>query len=279
MMQTTAATPLASTPASPGMRIRSQPLEGPLCVVAVEGEIDLATAPELKASLGELLEQGHRRFVIDLSDVAHLDSTGLGVLIGFDKRLNGDGVLAIAAAPRHVWVVFEVTGLGARFASFPTVDEAVSQLQGRVPPGSALSTDAAMAIGLASTALPFAESPAAEAERWLRILRRIGDAARALAPADRDDAPRDDRGDTANGSSPNGAQRRDCGEVINRIIEAAARTANRRAEPKIGTAHVLAAVMDEYGVDFDRALQTAGIDRNAVLERLGRPKRSARLGP
>jgi anti-sigma B factor antagonist len=260
------------------LRIRSRPLESPLCVVAVGGEVDLATAPALKASLVELLEQGHRRFVLDLSDVAHLDSTGLGVLIGFDKRLNGDGRLAIAAAPRHVWVVFEITGLGTRFADFASVEEAVMHLRGSAPREAVLSTDAAMVIGLASTALPFAESPAAEAERWLRILRRIGDAGRALVP-DRDDAPREDPRDTGKGSAPDGPERRDCcEEVIARIIEIATRTAGRRGEARIGTVHVLAAVMDEYGADFDRALESAGIDPAAVIERLARSRPGARLG-
>src|SRR4051794_41610591 len=60
-------------------------------VVAVAGEIDLFTAPELKSALGEALEAGHTRIVVDLTNTSFLDSTALGVLIGAVKRLPARG--------------------------------------------------------------------------------------------------------------------------------------------------------------------------------------------
>ncbi|HYM53874.1 MAG TPA: hypothetical protein VES97_00820, partial [Solirubrobacteraceae bacterium] len=44
----------------------------------------------------------------------------------------------------------------------------------------ALDTDAAMVLGMASTAMPFAHSAEDQAERWLRILRQHGEAGIAL---------------------------------------------------------------------------------------------------
>jgi anti-sigma B factor antagonist len=98
-----------------------------VCVVSPDGEIDLATAPALKAALLESLHEGYRDVIVDLSGVSHMDSTGLGVLVAFHRRLDGHGRLAIAAIQRAVLTIFEITGIGAKFDTFATVDEAIAR--------------------------------------------------------------------------------------------------------------------------------------------------------
>ena len=115
--------------------------------------------------------------MLDLSAVTHMDSMGLGVLVAFRKRLHADAQLALACMPARLNKLFELTGLDASFDTFTSVDEALAAATQRVLP---LSTDAAMALGLASTAMPFATSRRAEALRWLRVLRLNGEAARVL---------------------------------------------------------------------------------------------------
>jgi anti-sigma B factor antagonist len=240
-------------------------------VVAAEGELDLASAPALKSALSRLLSRGYREFVLDLSQLGHMDSTGLGVLIGLQIRLKDDGMLAIAAAPHNVLLLFEVTRLGGRFDLFPTVDEAVANLNGKRaergrPP---LSPDAAMVIGLASTALPFAESRVGEAERWLRILRCHGDAARALWAVGFSDSPLAtlDHGAPANGGD---LERSGDSEMIAGVIEHATGVAESRGAAALGTTDVLIGVMSAYGVDFDRVLSAYGSDREALTAHLCR---------
>jgi|SRR5271166_1347436 len=128
-------------------------------------------------------------------------------------------------------------------------------------------TDAAMVLGMASTAMPFARSPEAEAERWLRILRLHGEAGTALQALGVSEAPLELTVEDATGE-PAGSVERDR-DVVAAVGESAARVASERGARTVGTRDVLVAVMDVYGADFDRVLRVHGSDRDEVLERLG----------
>lgn len=96
-------------------------------VLAVGGEVDVATAPRLRERLIELVNSGKHRIVVDLSDVDFLDSTGLGVLVGALKRVRShDGDLALVCTESRILKVFEITGLTKVFAMHLSVDEAVA---------------------------------------------------------------------------------------------------------------------------------------------------------
>ncbi len=101
-------------------------LDAATTVVAVEGELDLASAPSLKWSLTDLLDSGARRVVLDLSGVTFIDSTALGVLVGVHRTLADEGRLAIAGAHTEVQNIFELTGLDASFEMFPALDDAIA---------------------------------------------------------------------------------------------------------------------------------------------------------
>jgi anti-sigma B factor antagonist len=128
----------ASVPPSPrppgSLRIAHREAEGGWCVVSVDGEVDLASAPELKSALLELLAgRGYRRFVLDLSGVGHLDSTGLGVLAAFRQRLGADGTLRLAGMPPNLLSVLKLSGLDRAFEICTDVDVDGSGSSGRVP--------------------------------------------------------------------------------------------------------------------------------------------------
>lgn len=247
-----------STPNEFGISHRA--IDERTCVVAVEGDLDLASAPELKWTLVELLYQGYGHYVLDLSELKHVDSMGLGVLVGFRKRLHADARLAIACLPDRLNKLLELTGLDTSFESFTSVDEALGAGPRR---GLALDTDAAMALGLASTAMPFAASRRAEALRWLRILRLSGEAARVLRAlgvgevpvigADESDAAAEERGER---------------DSVVTITNLAVGIARARAATAVGTGDILVAVMRFYGPEFDAVLEAHGTDRDEVIDRL-----------
>jgi anti-sigma B factor antagonist len=81
-------------------------------VVRVAGELDTTTAPDLRDRLQQLYDEGERKVVIDFEDIAFIDSTGLGVLVGALKRYRkGDGDLVLSSLGNGARRVFEVTGL------------------------------------------------------------------------------------------------------------------------------------------------------------------------
>jgi hypothetical protein len=131
--------------------------------------------------------------------------------------------------------------------------------------GPTIAPDAAMVLGIAATAMPFARSPAAEAERWLRILREHGEVGNALRALGVTEAPLD-APETRADRAPATDDERD---VIARVTDEAALIASRRGADAVATTDVLLAVMDVYGTDFDRVLQAHGTNSDAVVERLG----------
>jgi anti-sigma B factor antagonist len=99
--------------------------------VSVAGEVDLATAPELKEALAEVINDGARGVLVDLSNATFIDSTTLGVLMGAVKRLRpAGGELAIACHDPNIRKIFEITLLDRVFEIFDTPGAAVEHLQG-----------------------------------------------------------------------------------------------------------------------------------------------------
>ena len=107
-------------------------LGGGVATVAVGGEVDLHTAPALKLALGEVIDQGARNVLVDLSRATFIDSTTLGVLMGAVKRLRpAGGELAIACSDPNVRKIFAITLLDRIFELFSSPDEAIWHLRAR----------------------------------------------------------------------------------------------------------------------------------------------------
>jgi anti-sigma B factor antagonist len=84
-------------------------------VVAVTGEVDLATVDELSSTFEQLRGLGWRDFVVDLRDVSFLDSTGVHLLLDAHARaLAGGGSLTVVHTPPAVHRVLELTGVARR---------------------------------------------------------------------------------------------------------------------------------------------------------------------
>ena len=244
-------------------------------MVAADGALDLGSAPPLKQTLSELAREGFSRIVVDLSEVTFMDSTALAVLVGLKRRLSPSGVLAVAGANPQALQLFELTALDRAIQLFPSVEAAIASLGGSDqreshPPVSPLplTGDAAIVLGIAATAMPFASSREDQVERWLHALRLHGEAGMVLASVGFADEP--PNGESAQPGSERGPLGRDRDEdVVAAVTDQARRIAGGQGASMTRTAHLLAAVVDCYGPECERVLEGHGVatdDLAALLE-------------
>lgn len=97
-----------------------------------EQALDAYAAPGFRDRMAELIQQGHRAIVLNLSDVNFLDSTGLGAIVSSLKRLEGRGVMVICGAGEMVTDVFRLTRMDRVFPLVASTDEALALARERL---------------------------------------------------------------------------------------------------------------------------------------------------
>jgi hypothetical protein len=131
-------------------------------------------------------------------------------------------------------------------------------------PKIGLSQDAAIALALAETAIPFSYTREDEAERWVRVLRMHGQVGGVLQGMGVGEAPLETLADVPPTKTP----RKPGNDVVREVAQSAAKFAQGRGAKLIGTVDVLFAVFEVYGKAFDRALYIRGTSREELVERL-----------
>ena len=125
-----------------------------------------------------------------------------------------------------------------------------------------LSREVTIAVELAETTVPYARSRQGEAERWLRILRRLERTGDALASLGVPDGPLE---------SPAEARmsfQGDSGVSVQEVAERATMYARARGGRVVGTIDLLFGVLGVYGKDFSKALYRVGVVRELLLDHL-----------
>ena len=108
------------------------PMRG-VAIVAVAGEIDVASAPAFEDALAAAVRDRDQAGVcVDLTDVTFMDSSGLSALVRAverHKRLGSS--LAVATSDSRITTLFEVSRLDHVLRLYPTRDAAVRALDRR----------------------------------------------------------------------------------------------------------------------------------------------------
>jgi anti-anti-sigma factor len=110
------------------LRIGLDRRDGGVTVIRVNGEIDMASAPEVRRSIEEATAHGGR-LVLDFGGVAFLASAGLSILVELARSAPERGVSwGIVATGRPVLRPLEAVGLLSIMPLHPTVEDAVAAL-------------------------------------------------------------------------------------------------------------------------------------------------------
>lgn len=96
------------------------------CVIRVSGDIDIATAEELRTRLLNLADEGHANQVLAFEGDVFLDSAGLGAIVSIRRRLQIlGGKLVLACSNEIVLRLLKLTSLDRVVAIHPTAEEAL----------------------------------------------------------------------------------------------------------------------------------------------------------
>lgn len=99
-----------------------------LAILSMSGKlVDKVEAIEVRVEIDEELEEGMSQFIIDLSELDYMNSTGLNILINLmNKARNEGGEAIIVGAKPRINSLFAVTKLNSVFMMKESKDEATA---------------------------------------------------------------------------------------------------------------------------------------------------------
>lgn len=93
-----------------------------VAVLQLVGKLNMVSAGPLRKQIADLVEQGHPRVAVDLTETEFIDSSGLGALIsGLKSARQAGGDLRIAAPNTQARLVLSLTGMERVLPPYPDV--------------------------------------------------------------------------------------------------------------------------------------------------------------
>lgn len=100
--------------------------DGDITIIQLSGKV--MGGPDhdkFKTAITGFIEGGCKNFILDLSGVPWINSTGLGILIsGFTSIKSSGGVMKVCSVKERVLSIFYISQLENVFEVFPTCEEA-----------------------------------------------------------------------------------------------------------------------------------------------------------
>lgn len=100
--------------------------QGDCVIVALDGDVDLDRAPEVRSELLDCVGRG-RNVLVDLSRVAYIDSSGIASLVEALQYAAKNGtMLALIAVSSEALKVFKLARLDKVFSIYPDLEAALA---------------------------------------------------------------------------------------------------------------------------------------------------------
>jgi len=108
---------------------------GSAIIFRLRGSLDIATSPSVRAALLEEAGDGKQEIIVDLTELEFLDSTGLGALIGAQRRaLEQGGHVRLVVNEGPIARLLNITGLVRVFSVYHSLDAALNNQDRVVAP-------------------------------------------------------------------------------------------------------------------------------------------------
>ncbi|MEU0603527.1 STAS domain-containing protein [Streptomyces sp. NPDC006393] len=102
-----------------------------VALLTAQGYLDVDTATELQAHLANQLHHGRRHFLLDLTGVPFMDSSGMNIILRvYQEVRDRPGSVHIIAPTPAVRRVLDLTGVSLTVPVSETVDEALALVDG-----------------------------------------------------------------------------------------------------------------------------------------------------
>jgi anti-sigma B factor antagonist len=107
-----------------------------LNVLDAVGEIDIFTTPAFKSAVYDVISRGQKQLIINMEQVAYMDSSGFGALLGATKQLRpAGGKVNLVKCNRPISRMLRITRLDTIFGVYSSEDEAMDDAKQKVSAG------------------------------------------------------------------------------------------------------------------------------------------------
>jgi len=85
---------------------------GHTVTLAISGELDALTVPDIRSELDQIVADGESRVIVDLTGLRLVDSSGVGAIVSLFKRLRAEGrqfeVTGVQGQPLQIFQVLRL---------------------------------------------------------------------------------------------------------------------------------------------------------------------------